>query len=692
MARASLSAPAGQGLRRSLAAVHRWTGLTVGWLIVFAALTGAGLAFRPQLERAVYPDLMNVSPCLTIKSLDELITAAQVAHPRGAPLYIRTFGASGVAYKVRFGGNDTIFVDPCTARVLGEQNRYAGVFGTFEQLHTLHFMALGPALAGTDALLFAFALIAVGLYLLWALLRRGMNKALRFDRRLEGRAWNLELHRTIALYAGPILLVVALTGAPQGLQWLENAIYSVTGSAMEQPLSSATKDPRRVTIDAAFQQARRLAPNAREILAHIPDNSGDAIEMFMIAADAPHANARSHLYVDAVSGAIIAHHPYATSSPGAKIFYWAISLHTGEVGGLAGRILLFLAALTVPVLAYTGLASYLRGRHAHAVSKAAQTPLLAVRVVSVREETANVRVFELADLDGRPLPDATPGSHIDVHLGKGLVRQYSLIGGPEEASHYVIAVRRSPNSRGGSDAMHRTINPGDMLTIGGPRNHFPLIAGARHHRLVAGGIGITPLLAMARHLAAGGSAFTLDYFARSEGSTPFREALCASEFDGKVRFHHGVAIEQLAAYVRPLLGEHPSGHHLYVCGSSAFIAAIEGAAGAVAWPTENVHHEHFSADPSVWATPRSAFEITLARSGRTVEVAADKTIVEALAEHGMPTTTSCEQGVCGSCLTRVLAGVPDHRDAVLSAEQRASGELMTICVSRAAHGKLVLDL
>ena len=678
--------------RRIITSTHRWIGLTVGWLIVFAALTGATLAFRPQIEPVVYAPLMTGAPCATRKPIDEIVNAARLSRGGEQALYVRGFGEPGAAYRVRFNGNATVYVDPCTARVLGEQNRYAGLFGTVELLHTLHFSKIGSLVAGTNALIFAFLIISSGLYMLWPMLRRNARRIVAPDKRLEGRAWNLSVHRSVALWASPVLLVIALTGAPQALEWLEEAIYSTTGSQMEQPIKTVSAGPRRMTLQAAYARALDHAPHASEILLHIPAKARDSFEIYIIAADAPHPNARTYLYLDPITGKTLRYTPYAQSSLGAKIFYWIVSLHTGGVGGLFGRLILFLAAAATVVLGYTGLRSYLRGRRQiRDATHPSSTPTLAMRVLEVNDETANVRTFTLSEVNDAPLPDMTPGSHIDVHLSHGLVRQYSLINGPDETGIYRIAVRRAPASRGGSSEMHESVNVGDLLTIGAPRNHFPIIHGAQHHRLVAGGIGITPLLSMARHLLAGGSDFYLDYFTRSAEATPFGTLLEDPAFGGRVRFHYGVPLERMADYARPLLAERKSGSHLYVCGSSQFISSIEEAA-ASDWPSDTIHHEHFAADPSAWSAPRQAFEVTLARSGRTIAVAADRTIAEALAEHGFPTTTSCEQGVCGSCLTRVIQGVPEHRDSVLTPAQRKEGTYMTICVSRAAQGPLVLDL
>lgn len=679
--------------RRPLASLHRWCGLSIGWILLFTALTGVLMAFRPYVEPQIYPHFHG-DPCSTPLSADDLLERAQAVKPNLETQYIRLFGDPTMAARVRFKGNDTVFLDPCTGAVLGDQNRYSGVYGWIEKMHTLHFGKLGTLIAGIDALVLFLALVAGGLYLLLPSLRLGWRRALTLDPRLDGRPRQMDLHRTIALYAAPILALIALTSLPQAFGWAQAAIYAAAGS----PMAAAPRVPESLSppipVENVVRKARALAPGAKEVLVHIPHEAGQAYESFVIDGDAPHGNARTFLFVDPRNGETISFTPYSQSSLGSKIYFWTLSLHTGEAGGMLWRLVLVLAALTVPFLAFTGLRSYLGGiaqRRAHVVLHAPEAPTLAVVVAAVRQETDHVKQFDLAPADGGELPIATPGAHVDVHLGQGLVRQYSLINGPSERSVYRIAVRKSPESRGGSRRLHEEVKPGDLLAISAPRNHFPLVQGASHHLLIAGGIGITPLLSMARHLLEGGTSFSLEYFTRTHERTPFRNILKTDEFSGRVRFHHGVGPEELSIYAAALHPSHPAGAHAYICGGRTFIAAVESGL-AESWPRENIHHEHFAADPSLWSQPRHAFELVLARSNHSLVVPADRTIAQALAEHGYPTATSCEQGVCGTCLAHVLAGSPDHRDAFLSDSQKAEGKLMMICVSRARGNRLVLDL
>ena len=314
---------------------------------------------------------------------------------------------------------------------------------------------------------------------------------------------------------------------------------------------------------------------------------------------------------------------------------------------------------------------------------------LAVKVLAKRKAAEGVASFELAAQDGAELPPFTAGAHIDVHLGDGLVRQYSLCNAPHERHRYRIAVLHTPDSRGGSRAMHELVEQGGSLTIGAPRNHFPLDEGAPA-LLLAGGIGITPLLAMAEALHAQGRPFALHYCARSHERAAFVDDLLAGPYAAQVHLHlddrPGTRLD-LAAL---LAGADPTAH-LYVCGPGGFIEHVLGGAAARGWPEAQLHREYFSG-ATVDTTGDQAFEVCLASSGRVIPVLAHQTVVSALAEHGVDVMTSCGEGVCGTCLTRVIDGVPEHRDNYLSDEERAANKQFTPCCSRARSARLVLDL
>jgi vanillate monooxygenase ferredoxin subunit len=316
---------------------------------------------------------------------------------------------------------------------------------------------------------------------------------------------------------------------------------------------------------------------------------------------------------------------------------------------------------------------------------------LTVTVAAVHNEADDVSSFELVASDGGMLPSFTAGSHIDVHVAPGVVRQYSLCNDPRESHRYVIAVKREPASRGGSSAMHQRVHAGDRITIGAPRNNFALVANAVHHLLIAGGIGITPLLAMTRQLLATNASFQLVYFSRSIENTAFHEPLSGPEYRGRVAFHYALEPDQVRAYLRKLLWHRAEGAHLYLCGPRPFMDLVEATA-APTWPPEAVHLEYFAADPAALGGPRDHFLVKLARQGGEFEIPAGRTIIEVLAENGIVVETSCEQGVCGTCLTGVLDGEPDHRDVFLSEVEKRAGDRMTVCVSRAKGARLVLDL
>jgi vanillate O-demethylase ferredoxin subunit len=315
---------------------------------------------------------------------------------------------------------------------------------------------------------------------------------------------------------------------------------------------------------------------------------------------------------------------------------------------------------------------------------------ISVLVASRRQEAEDIVSFELASRDGSPLALFSAGAHIDVEVAPGLVRQYSLCNDPDESHRYVIAVLRDPRSRGGSTGMHDRIAVGQTLRISAPKNHFPLQPAA-HYLLFAGGIGVTPILCMAERLARTDAAFDFHYCARSPARTAFVERIQASAFADRVRFHFDAGDAAQKLDLEAALQAAPRGTHIYVCGPSGFIDHVTGTARAHGWPADSVHQEYFGAAP-VDTSADASFEVRIASSGKTCMVPADQTVVQALARHGIEIPVSCEQGVCGTCITRVLDGVPDHRDMYFTDEEKARNDQFTPCCSRALSPVLMLDL
>jgi vanillate monooxygenase ferredoxin subunit len=313
-----------------------------------------------------------------------------------------------------------------------------------------------------------------------------------------------------------------------------------------------------------------------------------------------------------------------------------------------------------------------------------------VKVLRKKQEAEGIASFELARPDGAPLPAFSAGSHIDVQVPGGLSRQYSLCNDAAEQHRYRIAVLRDPASRGGSVAMHDALKEGDTLRISEPRNHFPLVH-AKRTLLLAGGIGVTPLLAMAQRLAVTGADFELHYCTRSPERTAFRDEIAASRFAQRVHYHFddGDAAQKLDLEAQ-LRSPQPD-THLYVCGPTGFIDWVVQTASRAGWNKDNVHLEYFGAGPQDTAGDR-AFQVKLASSGAVYDVPADRTVVQALQQQGVEILVSCEQGVCGTCITRVLEGECDHRDLYFTDEEKAKHDQFTPCCSRAKSAVLVLDL
>ncbi|MEX3785755.1 2Fe-2S iron-sulfur cluster-binding protein [Paraburkholderia sp. BR14374] len=315
---------------------------------------------------------------------------------------------------------------------------------------------------------------------------------------------------------------------------------------------------------------------------------------------------------------------------------------------------------------------------------------LNVRIARCATEATDIVGLEFIPTDGDTLPPFTAGAHIDIAIRPDLVRQYSLCNAPSETHRYHIAVLRDPNSRGGSVAVHEELREGQTVQISYPRNHFEL-GDHKHTLLFAGGIGVTPIMCMAEELHRRGSSFTMHYGARSSDRAAFVDRLHASPFSENVEFHFDNGPDEQKLNLTAILRGASRDTHLYVCGPSGFIEAVKSEAAAAGWSTDRVHFEYFGA-PAVDTSNDGSFEVRLARSGKAIRVEADQSIVHALACNGVKVETSCEQGVCGTCLTRVLEGEIEHRDHYLLDEEKLANNQMMICCSRSKTPLLVLDM
>lgn len=311
---------------------------------------------------------------------------------------------------------------------------------------------------------------------------------------------------------------------------------------------------------------------------------------------------------------------------------------------------------------------------------------VALRVQSTRQVSVGVTELVLVADDGSALPSWAPGSHIDVEIRPGLVRQYSLCSDPGDRDRWRIAVLREPVSRGGSIVLCERVRAGDVLTATGPRNHFPLHESPRY-LFIAGGIGITPIIPMIKAAQVAGADWRLVYGGRTEASMAYRDEVAgiapARVLEWPQDLRGLIELDQLLAEPQP-------GTLIYCCGPEPLIAAVE--TKSAHWPHNTLQVERFAPRPLTDVPPNTSFEIELVDSDEVLVVPPDRSILEVVDEAGIFVLSNCEEGTCGTCRTTVLEGVPDHRDSVLDEDERAANDTMMICVSRALSSRLVLDL
>ncbi len=311
-----------------------------------------------------------------------------------------------------------------------------------------------------------------------------------------------------------------------------------------------------------------------------------------------------------------------------------------------------------------------------------------LRIRSITWLAEAINGYELVDPRGRDLPRFEAGAHIGLRLAGGPVRDYSLCNDPAERRRYCIAVLCEADRDAISRRLHETVKVGDFVEVSAPRNNFRLATGARRHLLIAGGIGITPILAMIAELRRGQTEFLLHYCTRSPEATAFRDELNLLAAQGRVRFHHDGGDPSRGLDIAATLRDPPPGTHLYYCGPAPLMAAAAKASSD--WPAGTVHCEYFSARSEIEFADDRAFRVKLSRHGGEFEVPPGETILDILRRHGIPVKGSCELGYCGTCLTPYVAGEPEHRDEMLSAADRR--RYVLICCARAKTPILELDL
>lgn len=640
---------------------HRWVGLFLGLFIAVQGLGGALLLFRQPLNHLLHPAAFTQAPPALDANVDAVrakgctITRIDLSDRAADPLFFH-LSCNGHPFMATAGGGQVLRLAP-----LGDW--------PMEWLFQFHYR-LAAGTAGQQAVgWIGVALLALCLTGLYMLLRAARRDGWRVLFRpgwptAPLRRWR-DLHRAAGLYLVPVLALLSLTGI--GMAWNPTVTAALPVTPRPSPQVAPRPDSPLLPLSVILDKAVGEAPSS----IRLPGGHGRVVMVMRGRADSPDYE---QFWYDGYDGALLGTRRAADRAAADRFMDLFYPLHTGSLLGPAGTILMLLAGLSLPGFLATGLFLWSRRRGPGTV------PLV---VSDLSHDGTGVLHITLRHRLGLPLPRFGAGDHVDVHLPNGLVRQYSLCGRPGRRLSWRIAVRLSDVSAGGSAWIHAHLTVGTALRLGRPRAHFPLGTGDGPVLLLAGGIGITPLLSMAWNLWERGRPFTLLVCARDRAARPLATAIATTPLAPFVRWHDSATDGRID--LAALLKAQAPGTHLYTCGPDSFMQAALDTARRLGWSPDRLHWEAFAP-----ATPTGpAFTAIL--NGKTIAVAEGESLLDRLLAEGIPLPHSCRRGLCGQCVVTVRSGTVDHRDSILTPEDHKAGR-MTACCSRAADEGGVLHL
>jgi ferredoxin-NADP reductase/uncharacterized iron-regulated membrane protein len=685
--------------RSVLVTCHRWVGLIFGVLLFLQGLTGAVIAFRDELNRALHHDALVIEPRDAYLPVQTLIETVRRAHPQ---LYVERIEYpehrdQSLMFRMETKGGAHqryIAVDPYRGIITRDAATHAWpahwLFWIHQQLLAGH---TGENIIGIMGIALLF--LAITAPFVWWPGRRNLKRGFTVSVSAGKYRGLRDLHRVVGIFVVVLLLLWSSTGAV--IVW-KSEIQAMLARSVTMVFKPAPKVPERadahlLPLDEIIAAGRKRYGDAPIKNVRFPGGHGRVVAIFFATPSTTRPRASDQIWLDGYTASTLGVYEAGALPTGNVILDWMLPIHSGEVFGVAGRVLFLFGALCLSGLAVTGVWQWFERRRLRSlppVSEVVSHPtLIDVVVANAWEETSAVRALELRAVDGSELPPFEAGAHVDVYLSDGIVRQYSIWSDPDDRTRYCIAVLKVPDSRGGSVAAH-SLQAGARIRITPPRNTFALVESASASLLIAGGIGVTPMIAMASRLAALHKPFTMHYCARRREDAAFVPQLRALTAEGALSLHFSDESHPGRFHARAVLAAAPPGAHIYVCGPARLIESVLAAGRELGWSEDRLHSELFKA--AAPGPDSRAFDLHLIRSGRVVHVSPQQTALDVLVAHGIAIPSSCAQGICGTCVTKVVDGVPDHRDRYLTPAEHDSGTVFTPCCSRARTPVLVLDL